>query len=46
MVDLDECAFGNATCDQNCTNTMGSYNCSCFDGYEYNVATLTCEGIN
>ena len=32
-VDIDECAE-NGTCDQNCTNTDGSFNCSCDSGYE------------
>ena len=31
--DIDECATGNGGCDQNCTNTPGSYQCSCNLGY-------------
>uniref|UniRef100_A0A4W5KMV6 Thrombomodulin n=1 Tax=Hucho hucho TaxID=62062 RepID=A0A4W5KMV6_9TELE len=30
-VDVDECFMG--PCDHECTNTIGSYNCSCFDGF-------------
>uniref|UniRef100_A0A8C5DIC5 Thrombomodulin n=1 Tax=Gouania willdenowi TaxID=441366 RepID=A0A8C5DIC5_GOUWI len=30
-VDRDECA--QAPCEQMCTNTPGSYTCSCYDGY-------------
>ncbi|ELU09516.1 hypothetical protein CAPTEDRAFT_115684, partial [Capitella teleta] len=32
--DADECSSGNGGCSQNCTNTVGSYECSCGDGYE------------
>ena len=32
-VDIDECATGLHTCEQNCTNTLGSYVCSCDEGY-------------
>ncbi len=33
--DIDECALGTAECDPNadCVNTIGSYNCTCRDGY-------------
>jgi len=29
--DVDECEMN--TCDQLCTNFVGSYNCSCYSGY-------------
>ena len=32
--DIDECASpDNGGCSQNCTNTQGSYRCSCFEGF-------------
>ena len=31
--DIDECATGNGGCDQICTNTPGSYQCSCNVGF-------------
>ena len=31
--DMDECATGSGGCDQICTNTPGSYQCSCNLGY-------------
>ena len=31
--DIDECATGNGGCDQTCTNTPGSYQCSCNLGF-------------
>ena len=35
-VDIDECALETDDCHTNaiCTNTQGSYNCSCLDGFE------------
>ena len=33
FVDIDECATGLDMCDHNCTNTPGSYVCSCYEGY-------------
>uniref|UniRef100_A0A673GB70 Uncharacterized protein n=1 Tax=Sinocyclocheilus rhinocerous TaxID=307959 RepID=A0A673GB70_9TELE len=33
--DIDECLFSSSVCgpNANCTNEMGSYNCSCLDGF-------------
>ena len=47
LIDIDECA--NATtndCDSNamCTNTVGSFTCTCNQGYTGNGTT--CEGKN
>ena len=32
VLDVNEC--DDSPCDQLCTNTDGSYECSCGDGYE------------
>ena len=32
--DTNECLTSNGGCDQMCTNTIGSYECSCNVGYE------------
>ena len=31
--DVDECLTSNGGCGHNCTNTLGSYTCSCKSGY-------------
>ncbi|VDK86383.1 unnamed protein product [Litomosoides sigmodontis] len=33
ITDLDECRSNNAGCQQRCTNTIGSYQCECENGY-------------
>ena len=37
-LDIDECSTGVSKCDANayCTNTVGSYKCTCKAGYEGN----------
>ena len=35
-IDNNECSTGNGGCEHNCTNTPGSYNCSCANGYSLN----------
>ena len=41
-VDIDECEIFQATC-HNCTNSDGSYSCSCNAGYTL-VDQSMCEG--
>ena len=35
VLDVDECTKGTHSCDVNavCANTLGSYNCTCKDGF-------------
>ena len=40
--DIDECASGNGGCDQICTNTPGSYQCSC--NISYTQSGHSCQG--
>ena len=45
-LDIDECEEGTDECDQNCTNTNGSYYCTCMDGYKLESDNQTCTGNN
>ena len=42
--DIDECVEGFDGCNHNCTNTDGSYFCTCLDGYELDGDNQTCTG--
>ena len=44
--DIDECQQGLDLCNQICTNTVGSYYCTCMDGYELESDNHTCAGDN
>ena len=44
IVDVDECSEGTNECTQNCNNTIGSYVCSCNDGFIIDVDRRTCDG--
>ena len=43
FLDVDECDLGTDECADlaTCDNTAGSYDCTCFDGYEGNGVTCT-----
>ena len=43
--DVNECEDGSTVCQGNCTNTIGSYTCSCRDGY-VNFNETTCSDVN
>ena len=45
-IDIDECATSNAVCEHNCTNTIGSFTCSCDTGYQLDRNGLNCTGEN
>ena len=42
--DLDECLTNNGGCKQICTNTDGSFECSCADGYVIAADNFDCSG--
>ena len=43
--DIDECVTGTNGCNQTCTNTIGSYECSCDEGYMINATDAhACDG--
>ena len=41
---MNECIANNGGCDQHCTNTLGSYYCSCAVGYTLNGNEHACDG--
>ena len=45
-VDTNECQSngGLGPCDQICTNTIGSFYCSCNIGYALSASGLSCDG--
>lgn len=43
-IDVNECATNNGNCTTVCTNTIGSYMCSCVTGYVLDVDGSTCDG--
>jgi len=44
VTDINECANNNGNCNSRakCTNTPGSFTCTCLDGYSGNG--ITCSG--
>lgn len=45
--DFDECDNEDHNCDRNavCNNTVGSYTCTCNDGYEGEGYNGSCRGM-
>ena len=44
--DTNECLSGIDLCDHDCSNTDGSYTCSCRAGYELVNDGFTCNGMH
>ncbi len=44
-LDVDECRQRPAPCDHDCTNTFGSYTCSCSSGYRLHERSIAHSGI-
>ncbi len=44
LVDIDECSTNNGGCAQVCTNTDGSFMCSCNSGFVLADDLATCNG--
>ena len=42
--DINECTINNGNCSDICTNTVGSYICSCMSGFVLNSNGRTCDG--
>ncbi|XP_036324703.1 dorsal-ventral patterning protein tolloid [Rhagoletis pomonella] len=43
LQEYDECKFSNHGCQHECINTLGSYQCACFAGYELQADGRSCE---
>lgn len=44
--DINECKEGDINpCHHQCTNLVGSYKCSCRDGYKLNYDKTSCSGM-
>ena len=46
FLDINECAEGTHLCDQTCTNSIGSYSCSCGPNYQLASNRLSCTDID
>lgn len=44
--DIDECTIENGGCETFCTNSEGSYECSCHSGYALLPDQRSCTGEN
>ena len=44
ILDIDECQTINGGCEHNCSNTEGSFYCSCGDGYQLSNDVF-CSGL-
>ena len=41
--DINECAVDPTICEQECVNTEGNYNCTCWQGYQMDQEGV-CQG--
>ena len=44
FIDIDECTVNNGGCEQLCNNSIGSYWCSCTNGYSLDTNNRNCSG--
>ncbi|XP_019620809.1 PREDICTED: P-selectin-like [Branchiostoma belcheri] len=44
--DINECSISNGGCGQICTNTFGSFQCSCRIGYTLNSDGFACDDVD
>ena len=43
-IDIMECMMDGHNCSQICVELEGSFNCSCYSGYELQEDEAACEG--
>ena len=46
FLDIDECTDETDKCVHLCTNTPGSYLCTCDSGYQLEADGFSCQGKN
>ncbi len=44
LSDFNECVVNNGDCEQQCTNTITSFNCLCTSGYILEANGFNCSG--
>ena len=44
-IETNECAASPSPCEHSCTNTDGSFQCSCNNGYLLDDDRRSCDGI-
>ena len=45
VIDINECVDNNGGCSQICSNTDGSFECECYNGYDFiENSTTDCKG--
>ena len=44
LLDVNECTMNNGGCEHICTNTLGSFECSCDSGFVLDDNNLSCNG--
>jgi len=45
LTEINECHINNGNCEYNCTNTPGSYYCTCNTGYQLHFDKHNCTGM-
>ena len=45
VLDIFNCMINDHNCSQICVEVEGSFNCSCYPGYELQDDDATCTGI-
>ena len=45
-LDINECGVNNGGCSELCANTIGSFVCSCQQGFVLQSDGFTCQGID
>ena len=43
--DINECTEGTSGCTQSCSNTLGSFQCGCNNGFRLSGNGRTCNGM-